>query len=75
MLKKVKKHLTKKGTEKQQYNTLEKQIFSFVERLELEAAKTTEMFPGIPENLQTLRDGKLSYRFDSKKKLKKVKAV
>ena len=59
MLVKVKKYLETKGIEDQKFATIEKRIFSIVEGCELEAAKTSEMFPGIPETLQTLRDQKL----------------
>jgi HAD superfamily hydrolase (TIGR01549 family) len=56
MLVKVKKYLTAKGICEQRFTQVEKMVFSIVERFELEAARTTEMFPGIPEMLKTLRD-------------------
>ena len=59
ILVKVKKYLIAKGIEKQQFVKIEKMVFSIVEGFELEAARTTEMFPGIPESLKALRDMKL----------------
>jgi HAD superfamily hydrolase (TIGR01549 family) len=59
MLVKVKKYLRSEGMEGQQFDEFRKTIFSIVEKFELEASKTTEMFTGIRETLQTLRDMKL----------------
>jgi phosphoglycolate phosphatase len=56
MLVKVKKYLTTKGVEDQKFVRIEKMIFSIVERFELAAARTTEMFSGIPETLKALKD-------------------
>jgi len=55
MLVKVKKYLTKKGIEDKNFVNIEKMVFSIVEHFELEAARTTEMLPGIPETLKALR--------------------
>jgi phosphoglycolate phosphatase len=54
MLVKVKKHLATTGIKKK-FAEIEKKVHSIVESFELEAAKTTEMFPGVPETLKTLR--------------------
>ncbi len=59
MLVKAKKYLITKGIKKQQFVKIKKMVFSIVEGFELEAARTTEMFPGIPETLKSLRDMKL----------------
>jgi phosphoglycolate phosphatase len=59
MLLKAKKYLTAEGIEDQKFVEIEKMVFSIVEDFELEAARTTEMFPGIPETLKALRDLKL----------------
>ncbi len=59
MLVKIKKYLKAKGIEDQEFAKIEKMVFSIVESFELKAARTTEMFPGIPETLKALRDMKL----------------
>jgi HAD superfamily hydrolase (TIGR01549 family) len=59
MLVKVEKHLKAEGKEKQEFEKIKKMIFSIVEHFEQKAAKTTKMFAGILETLQTLRDMKL----------------
>ncbi len=59
MLVKVKNYLMTEGREKQEFVKFRKTVFSILEGFELEAAKTTKMFAGIPETLQTLRDVKL----------------
>jgi len=59
MLVKVKKYMTAKGIENQKFVEIEKMVFSIVEGFELESARTTEMFPGIPKTLKALRDMKL----------------
>lgn len=59
MLVKVEKYLRSEGVNGQKYRNFRKIVFSIVERFELEAAKTTKMFVGIPKTLQTLRDMKL----------------
>jgi phosphoglycolate phosphatase-like HAD superfamily hydrolase len=56
MLVKVKKYITAQGIEDQNFANLKTTVFSIVERFELAAARTTEMFPGIPETLKALRD-------------------
>jgi HAD superfamily hydrolase (TIGR01549 family) len=59
MLVKAKEHLMTANMERQDYEELRKLVFNIVERFELEAAKTTTMFAGVPETLQTLKDMKL----------------
>ena len=59
MLVKVKKYLIVKGIEDQKFVEIEKTVFSIVEGFEWKAARTTEMFPGIPETLKALKDLKL----------------
>jgi len=59
MLVKVKKYLTAKGMEKQEFAKIKDMIFSVVEDFELEAARTAKIFAGIPETLKALRDMKL----------------
>jgi phosphoglycolate phosphatase len=59
MLVKMKKYLTAKGMEKQEFAKIKDMVFSVVEDFELEAARTAKMFAGIPETLKTLRDMKL----------------
>ncbi|MCW4015812.1 MAG: HAD family hydrolase [Candidatus Bathyarchaeota archaeon] len=56
MLVKVKKYLTANGISNQKFVLTEKVVFSIVESFELESAKTTEMFQGVPEMLQALKD-------------------
>jgi len=56
MLIKVKNYLKAQGIGAQNFGSIEKMVFSIVERFELEAARTTEMFTGIPETLKALRD-------------------
>jgi phosphoglycolate phosphatase len=56
MLVKVKKYITAQGIEDQNFANLKTTVFSIVERFELAAARTTEMFPGIPETLQALKN-------------------
>jgi len=59
MLVKVKKYLTAKGMEKQEFAKIKDMIFSVVEDFELEAARTAKIFADIPETLKALRDMKL----------------
>lgn len=59
MLVKVKNYLRAEGAEKQEFVKFREIVFSVVESCELEAARTTRMFDGIPETLQKLRDMKL----------------
>ena len=59
MLVKVKKRIATKEIEAQKFAEIEKTVFSIVEEFELEAARTTEMFPGIPETLKALKDTNL----------------
>jgi phosphoglycolate phosphatase len=59
MLVKVKEYLKAKRMDLQQFEKFRNIVFSIVESFELEAAKTTKMFVGIPETLQTLRGMKL----------------
>jgi phosphoglycolate phosphatase len=56
MLIKVKNYQKTQGNWDQNFGSIEKMVFSIVERFELEAARTTEMFCGIPETLKALRD-------------------
>jgi HAD superfamily hydrolase (TIGR01549 family) len=56
MLMKIRKHLVTKGIKDQNVANIKKMIFSTVERYELDAARTTEMFQGIPETLKALKD-------------------
>ena len=56
MLLKVKNYLESQGIGDQNFANIEKMVFSIVERFELEAARTTEMFTGISETLKALRD-------------------
>jgi len=56
MLVKVKKYMATKGIEEQKFAETEKRVFSIVESFELKSAKITEMFPGIPETLQALKN-------------------
>jgi HAD superfamily hydrolase (TIGR01549 family) len=58
MLVKAKEYLAIDGMEKQVFPQIRKLVFSIVERFELEAAKTTKMFTGVPETLQSLKDMK-----------------
>ncbi|MFC1488054.1 HAD family hydrolase [Thermoproteota archaeon] len=55
MLVKVKQHIIAEGIDIQKFTKIKKWVFSIVESFELEAAKTTKMFPGIPETLKELR--------------------
>jgi len=56
MLDKVKKYIVSQGIENQNFADLKTMVFSIVERFELAAARTTEMFTSIPETLKALRD-------------------
>jgi HAD superfamily hydrolase (TIGR01549 family) len=58
MLVRVKEHLTAEKR-KQEFPKFREKVFSIVERFELEAARTTTMFVGVPETLQSLKDMKL----------------
>jgi len=40
---------------KQRYAKIENKVFSVVEQLEMKAAQSTEMFPGVPETLEKLK--------------------
>jgi len=44
------------GIKKQKFAEIKKVVHSIVESFELKAAQSTEMFPGVPETLKTLRD-------------------
>jgi phosphoglycolate phosphatase len=55
MLVKAKKY-PKKGSRNPEFTKIEKTVFSIVESFELKAARTNEMFRGIPETLQALKD-------------------
>ena len=59
MLVKVKNYLIAEGKENQEFVKFRKMVFSVVESFELETARTTKMFVGIPETLQKLRTMKL----------------
>jgi len=59
MLVKVKKYRKAEEIEDQEFVKIEKTVFSIVESFELKAARTTEMFPGIPETLKALKEMKL----------------
>ena len=56
MLVKVKSHMKTTGIKKQNFAEIKKMVHSIVESFELKAAQSTEMFPGVPETLKTLRD-------------------
>ena len=56
MLVKVKNYMTSQGIRDKNFAEIEKLVVSTVERFELEAARTTEMFRGIPETLKALKD-------------------
>ena len=56
MLVKVKKYMKTTGITKQKFAEIKKVVHSIVECFELEAAHSTEMFPGVPESLKTLKD-------------------
>jgi phosphoglycolate phosphatase len=55
MLVKIKKYITTNGNKDQNLVDIKKMIFSIVENYEMEAARTTEMFQGIPETLSALK--------------------
>ena len=55
MLEKVRHYLKIKGIETQKFAKIKMKVFSIVESFELESAKTTKMFQGIPETLIELR--------------------
>ncbi len=55
MLVKVKKHITTMGTNTQKFAEIKNAVHSIVESFELEAVRSTEMFPGVPETLKSLR--------------------
>lgn len=59
MLVKVKKYMITKGIENQKFVSIKKMVFSIVERFELKAARTTQMFHGIPETLTVLKEKNL----------------
>ena len=56
MLVKTKKHITAQDIGEQKFTEIEKTVFSIVESFELEASKKTELFPGITETLQALKE-------------------
>ena len=56
MLLKAKKHLKTEENGNQEFAKIEETVFSIVESFELEAARTNQMFLGIPETLKALRD-------------------
>jgi phosphoglycolate phosphatase len=56
MLVKARKYMTTKGIDEPKFPEIEKRVFSIVESFELKAARITEMFLGIPESLQALKD-------------------
>jgi HAD superfamily hydrolase (TIGR01509 family) len=56
MLVKVKEYITTNGLEEQKFLEIKKAVYAIVESFELEAVKTTEMFPGVHETLKVLRD-------------------
>ena len=58
-LKKVKKHMRKNGKEEQEFVRLKENVISIVERYESEAARETNIVPGILETLKTLREMKI----------------
>jgi HAD superfamily hydrolase (TIGR01509 family) len=55
MLVKVQKHITTRS-DKQNFAEIKKMVHSIVESFELDAARSTKMFPGVPETLKTLKD-------------------
>lgn len=59
MLVKTKDYITTEKVEKQDYEDLRNLVFNVVKRFELEAAKKTTLFAGVPETLKALRDMKL----------------
>ncbi|PVX26278.1 MAG: hypothetical protein CW691_01850 [Candidatus Bathyarchaeum sp.] len=59
MLLKTKKYMKTNGIEYQKFVTIENTVFSIVESFELESAKTTKMFQGIPQTLKALKEMKL----------------
>jgi len=59
MLVKTKKFLTAKGIMTQKFVKIENSVFSIVESFELESARTTEMFTGIPKILKALKENNL----------------
>ena len=60
MLVKTEKHLkTKKNGSQKAFNEIKKYVQSIVEKHELESAKKTKLFCGIPETLKTLKDANL----------------
>ena len=56
MLLKVKEYISTKGIKKQKFAEIEKTVHSIVEEFEFKAAKTTEMFLGVPKTLKALKD-------------------
>jgi phosphoglycolate phosphatase len=59
MLVKSKKYLTTENVEKPEYEDLRNLVFNVVKSFELEAAKKTTLFAGVPETLRKLRNMKL----------------
>jgi phosphoglycolate phosphatase len=55
MLLKIKNRMTTLAVEKQEFIEIKKTVHAIVENYEMEAAKTTQVFPGIPETLKTLK--------------------
>lgn len=55
MLKKAKKRMKEHGMEKQEFMKLKEKVIELVERYESEAARKTNLIPGILETLETLK--------------------
>ncbi|MFA5365042.1 MAG: HAD family hydrolase [Candidatus Bathyarchaeia archaeon] len=56
MLIKVKQQISDEKTVTSNFTEIQKMVFSVVERFELESAKTTQMFQGIPDTLKALKE-------------------
>jgi HAD superfamily hydrolase (TIGR01509 family) len=56
MLLKVKQQLDNQNIQTSSFDKIQKMVFSIVERFELESAKTTQMFQGVPDTLKALKE-------------------
>jgi len=59
MLKKAEKHMKEKGEDEQEFAKLKEKVIAVVERYESEAARETNLVPGILDAFKTLREMKL----------------
>ena len=59
MLKKAKKHMKNNGKKEKEFVKLKKNLISLVEHYESDAARETNMIPGVSEALKTLRKMKM----------------